>query len=98
MIDSDFNLEDVSIILVSNDLLVQNNIDLNLSVQEVGGLVEILNNILTVVNVSKNNGGVEITGNTIESLSCIDNTPAPTGSGNVIQFPDGQCAPPALSQ
>ena len=90
--DSNFNLEDVTIVLISNNLLVQNNTDLNLTVEQVSGSVDIVNNVLTVSSVNKNTGGVTITGNTIETLSCADNVPPPSGSGNTILFPVGQCA------
>ena len=90
--DSNLNLEDISIVLVSEDVTVDNNIDLNLTVEQVEGAVAITDNTITVASVNKNTGGVNITGNNITTLSCSDNTPAPTGSGNNINFPDGQCA------
>ena len=48
--------------------------------------------MITVASVNKNTGGVDISGNNITTLSCSDNTPAPTGSGNTIGLLDGQCA------
>ena len=92
LIDSNFNLEDISITLVSQDVTVQNNINLSMIVAEVDGAVLITQNTITVANVNKNTGGVEISNNNIITLSCSDNTPAPTGSGNNVNFPDGQCA------
>ena len=90
--DSDISLEDVSITLVTEDVTVDNNIDLNLTVEQVQGAVTITDNTITVASVNKNTGGVDISGNNITTLSCSDNTPAPTGSGNTIGSPDGQCA------
>ena len=90
--DSDLSLEDISITLVTEDVTVDNNIDLNLTVEEVEGAVTISDNTITVASVNKNTGGVDISGNTITTLSCSDNTPAPTGSSNTITSPDGQCA------
>ena len=90
--DSDLSLEDISITLVTEDVTVDNNIDLNLTVEGVEGAVTISDNTITVASVNKNTGGVDISGNTITTLSCSDNTPAPTGSSNTITFPDGQCA------
>ena len=90
--DSDFNLEDISVVLVSGAVTVQNNINLSLTVEQIGGLVEIVNNVVTSGNVNKNTGGVTFFNNVFETLSCTDNNPAPTGSGNDITLPDGQCA------
>ena len=90
--DSDISLEDVSITLVTEDVTVDNNIDLNLTVELVQGAVTMTDNTITVASVNKNTGGVDISGNNITTLSCSDNTPAPTGSGNTIGSPDGQCA------
>ena len=90
--DSNLNLEDISIILVSEDVTVNNNTNLNLTVEENDGAVTISNSTINVASVNKNTGGVDITGNTITTLSCSDNTPAPTGSGNTVGAPDGQCA------
>lgn len=90
--DSNFTLEDVSILLVSGDLIVQSNVQLNLLVQEVSGMVQIIDNVIVVGSVNKNTGGVKLCRNVIVSLSCTDNVPAPFGSGNVITFVIGQCA------
>ena len=90
--DSDFNLEGISVVLVSGAVTVQNNIDLSLTVEQIGGLVEIVNNLVTSGSVNKNTGGVTFINNSFETLSCTDNNPAPTGSGNSITLPDGQCA------
>ena len=90
--DSNLSLEDVSIILVTEDVTVDNNTDLNLTVEEVEGAVTISDNTIVVASVNKNTGGVDLSGNTITTLSCSDNTPAPTGSSNTITSPDGQCA------
>ena len=92
LIDSNFNLEDISITLVTQDVTVQNNTNLTLTVEVVDGAVLITQNTITDANVNKNTGGVEISNNNIITLSCSDNTPAPTGSGNNIDSPDGQCA------
>ena len=90
LIDSNLNLEVLSITLVSQDVTVQNNTNLNLTVEEVEDEVLITQN--TVANVNKNTGGVEVSDNSITALSCSDNTPVPTGNGNNIDSPDGQCA------
>ena len=90
--ESRFALEDVSILLVSGAVIVENNTDLSLSVQEVGGMVQIIGNVVTNGNVNKNTGGVEFLDNVFQFLSCTDNVPVPSGSGNTVTFPDGQCA------
>ena len=90
--DSNLSLEDISIIQVTENVTVDDNTDLNLTVEEVEGAVTISGNTIDVASVNKNIGGVDITGNTITTLSCSDNTPAPTGSGNTVGAPDGQCA------
>jgi hypothetical protein len=90
--DSNFMLEDVSILLVTGDLTVENNTQLNLLVQEISGIVQIINNVIMVGSVNKNIGGVKLCGNVVMSLSCTDNVPAPFGSGNVITFAIDQCA------
>ena len=80
--------------LVSNNagpVVVKNSVDLSLSITE-NEAVTIAGNTFTDVNVTKNSGGVTINNNTAETLSCADNNPAPTGSGNMIAFADGQCA------
>lgn len=90
--DSNLNFEDVSISLVSGTVTVENNINLQLTVMEVSGMVEITGNVVGNGNVNKNTGGVQFLGNTFQVLSCTDNNPAPSGSGNTIVFGDGQCA------
>ena len=90
--DNNFALEDISILLVSGALTIQNNNDLSLSVQEVGGMVEIIGNVVTNGNVNKNTGGVLFLNNVFITLSCTDNIPVPSGSGNTVTTPDGQCA------
>ena len=90
--DNNFGLEDISILLVSGAVTVENNNDLSLSVQEVGGMVQIIGNVVTNGNVNKNTGGVEFLNNVFITLSCTDNVPVPSGSGNTVTTPDGQCA------
>ena len=90
--DNNFGLEDISILLVSGAVTVENNTDLSLSVQEVGGMVQIIGNDIANGNVNKNTGGVLFLDNVFITLSCTDNVPVPSGSGNTVTFPDGQCA------
>ena len=90
--DNNFTLEDISILLVSGAVTVQDNNDLSLSVQEVGGMVQIIGNDITNGNVNKNTGGVLFLNNVFITLSCTDNFPVPSGSGNTVTTPDGQCA------
>ena len=90
--DSNFTLEDISIVLVSGAVTVQNNTELSLTVEEIGGMVQIIDNVIVDGSVNKNSGGVSFFGNVFESLSCSDNNPAPSGIGNTISFPIGQCA------
>lgn len=72
--DSNFTLEDVSILLVSGDLMVQSNVQLNLLVQEISGMVQIIDNVIVVGSVNKNTGGrVKLCGNVAISLSYTDN-------------------------
>ena len=52
--DTNFTLEDVSILLVGGDLTVQNNVQLNLLVQEISGMVQIIDNVIVVSSVNKN--------------------------------------------
>ena len=75
--DSSFTSEDISIILVTGAVTAENNTDLNLTVEETGGMVRIIGNVIDSGNVNKNTGGVEISGNNIIFLSCTDNIPAP---------------------
>ena len=49
-------LEVVSILLITGDLTVQNNTQLNLLVQEVSGMVQIIDNVIVVGSVNKNIG------------------------------------------
>ena len=90
--DSMFALEGVSILLVTEAVAILRNSNLSLTVEEIGGEVTVTGNTVTNGNINKNTGGVVITNNDFEFLSCSDNTPAPTGSGNTITFGDGQCS------
>ena len=101
-------LEDVVISNNEGKIIVDSNCDLSLSIVENGVVKLTNNNEtdamnagatcnsdgfgLTDVEVSKNTGGVAIKNNTGELLTCSDNSPAPTGSGNTFTFADGQCA------
>ena len=49
-------LEVVSILLITGDLTAQNNTQLNLLVQEVSGMVQIIDNVIVVGSVNKNIG------------------------------------------
>ena len=49
-------LEVVSILLITGDLTVQNNTQLNLLVQEVSGMIQIIDNVIVVGSVNKNIG------------------------------------------
>lgn len=105
---SSFALEDVSITGNTGPILVDRNCDLNLTVLEnnnvtisnnseaAAGKAKVDCNLdgfgLTNVIVDKNTGGVSIVKNTGELLSCADNDPAPTGSGNSFTITNGQCA------
>ena len=90
--DSMFALEGVSILLVTEAVAILRNSNLSLTVEEIGGEVTVTGNTVNNGNINKNTGGVVITNNNFEFLSCSDNTPAPTGSGNTITFGDGQCS------
>ena len=87
--DSNLSLEDISIIQVTENVTVEDNTDLNLTVEEVEGAVTISGNMIDIASMNKNIGGIDITGSTITTLSCSDNTPAPNGSGNTVGAPDG---------
>ena len=50
------------------------------------------NYVVTNGNVNKNTGGVLFLNNVFITLSCTDNFPVPSGSGNTVTTPDGQCA------
>ena len=90
--DTDFTLTLLSVLLVGGSLSIQNNIQLNILVQETSGMVQIINNQIDIGNVDKNMGGVKLCRNVFESLSCVDNMPAPFGSDNTILSGTGQCA------
>ena len=90
--DSMFNLEDISIVLVTGTVRVLRNSNLSLSVEQINGEVIVIENTVTNGNINKNTGGVVINNNIFTSLSCTDNVPAPVGSGNAITFGDGQCS------
>jgi hypothetical protein len=71
---------------------LSNNVNLSFSINERNG-VTISGNTFTSASITKNTGGVSIVNNTGETLVCVDNSPAPTGSGNTITIlADGQCA------
>ena len=89
--DSMFDLEVVSISLVTEAVTILRNSNLSLTAEEIDGEVTVTGNTVTTGNINKNTGGVVITNNTFVTLSCADNTPAPNGSGNTINFGDGQC-------
>lgn len=89
--DSALGLEDAKLSLIDGTVTITNNVNLNLEVKDSGGAVSISGNTITQSNISNNMGGVSIVGNSFVSLSCSANSPAPTGSGNTADFPDGQC-------
>ena len=89
--DSMFDLEVVSISLVTEAVTILRNSNLSLTAEEIDGEVTVTGNTVTTGNINKNTGGVVITNNTFVTLSCADNIPAPNGSGNTINFGDGQC-------
>jgi hypothetical protein len=67
------------------------NGDLQLS-ENTGALFASRAQVRGNVQVVKNRGGVELLNNTIaQTLQCVENTPAPTGSGNVAGDKEDQC-------
>ena len=87
-------MEDISIIQVTENVTVDDNTDLNLTVEEVEGAVAISGNTIVVASVNKNIGRVDITGNTITILSRAAITPQPPLVAEILLHgaPDGQCA------
>ena len=89
---SDFGAEDAVFSFIDGDVTIKDNTDFSVEVKETGGLVSFTDNtVVSTANINKNSGGVSILRNTITTLSCSDNTPAPTGSGNTVTFSSGQC-------
>lgn len=89
---SGFSNESVSLKLNDGPITISGNREVFISLEE-NNSVQIENNSITGASLTKNTGGVSIIGNTFETLSCVDNTPAPTGSGNSITvLADGQCS------
>lgn len=89
---SSFSLEVVVIENNSGPVTFDSNVDLSVTVT-VNDDVTISNNVGRVASVTKNTGGVSISGNTFTELSCVDNNPAPTGSGNTVtSLASGQCS------
>lgn len=86
-----FGGESVSVTGNSGPVRILNNEDGNIEISE-NESVEIIGNKLGVMSVNKNGGGVSISTNTITELSCVDNSPVPSGSGNQVVNALGQCA------
>lgn len=102
-----FALEDVRVASNTGPVVIDRNCDMRLTIVE-NHVVALTNNNPTDAmaagatcvsgfgfsdaDVTKNTGGVLIVNNTGEGLFCSDNDPAPTGSGNIVTFSDGQCA------
>lgn len=88
-----FSLEDLSISDIRNSVSFTNNNKFSASFTGNSGGVIFSNNEATVVLISKNKGQVSIKDNLIDSLSCSDNLPYPSGSGNsIFKLADNQCS------
>ena len=90
--DSMFALEQVSILFATGTVRILRNSDFSLTVENISGELRVIENTVANGNINKNTGGVVINNNDFTTLSCTDNSPAPTGSGNTITFGDGQCS------
>jgi hypothetical protein len=89
---NDFTAEDLFISGGSGAVTLSNNVNISFSINERGSVTIAGNNFVNA-SITKNTGGVSIVNNTGETLVCVDNSPAPTGSGNTITIlADGQCA------
>ena len=75
-------------------MIVDTRIDGDLQLQDnYGALSMVGNHVWGNLQVFKNLGGVSLVENRVEqNLQCQDNTPAPTGSGNVAGEKEDQCA------
>jgi len=96
VLTSSFDLEDVLISSNGGIVTIDGNSDLRPTVTENPAGVDFLNNAFTEADISKNgdvliNFNTGIAGGAAESLSCSDNSFV-AGSGNNIEFTDGQCA------
>ena len=90
--DNDFSAESILISGGSGAVTLSNNVNFSISILERNG-VTFAGNTFEYASITKNSGGVSITNNTGATLICVDNSPAPTGSGNTITvLADGQCA------
>lgn len=88
---NDFALEDISLEKNAGPVLIEDNTNFSIAVIE-NDRVTFRGNDFTDANISKNSGSTRIDRNAGDVLSCSDNSPAPTGSGNVIrELADGQC-------
>ena len=89
---SRFSDESVSISETTGMVNFSGNSQASASISE-GGSATISSNDLTSLSVEKNSGPVTISNNRIGSLTCVDNTPAPVGFGNMIAMVAAeQCA------
>lgn len=92
VLNTDFGLEVVTIEGNSGPVVFNDNTNFSVILTE-NDDVTVNNNMGRVASVTKNTGGVSITGNTFTELSCVDNTPSPTGAGNTVTIlASGQCS------
>ncbi len=87
---NNFNFEDVNISKGTGSLTITNNTNIGINVTE-RGTVTFSGNRFDFAEFSKN-GALSVTNNIGTTLLCVDNAPAPTGSGNTITTKTGQCS------
>lgn len=90
---NNFGGESFSISEITGPVMVMGNKEFSVSIIENQGLVAFNDNNSSVVELNKNTGSVSVSDNTFMTISCIDNSPVPTGSGNIVTVvANGQCA------
>lgn len=91
VLGNDLRLEVATITRNSGPVNIKKNKNASFNIVE-NRAVQFVGNNGRSVSISKNTKGVKITGNKLEKLTCSDNRPPPTGSGNNISgLADGQC-------
>lgn len=87
---NNFNNEDLHISKGTGSLTISKNINIHVNISE-RGTISFSGNQFDSALFSKN-GALSVVGNTGNLIDCVDNTPAPTGSGNSITTKLGQCS------
>ncbi len=92
ILDNNFNNEGISVSGSLGFVTVTGNTALSAGLEGNAG-VNFSNNNGLNAEISKNTVGTTVNNNVLATLTCVDNVPPPTGSGNTVTTPDTeQCA------